>query len=74
VLQPRHRIGVAFKDQVIDLSEIKHYFTGPVLASRLDIFDQVRIHSPFLQTAKSGLLDSQGEKARSIVSKSIVKT
>jgi len=40
--QPRHRIGVAFHDQVIDLSKIKHHFTGPVLSSKHDIFDKVQ--------------------------------
>jgi len=43
VLQTRHRIGVALHDQVIDLSVIKHLFTGAVLSSRLDIFDEVLI-------------------------------
>uniref|UniRef100_K7FYQ1 Fumarylacetoacetase n=1 Tax=Pelodiscus sinensis TaxID=13735 RepID=K7FYQ1_PELSI len=38
--QPRHRIGVAIGDQVLDLSAIKHLFTGPVLSKHQDVFDQ----------------------------------
>lgn len=45
MLQPRHRIGIALHDQVIDLSKIKHLFTGPVLSSKHDIFDQVLPYS-----------------------------
>lgn len=39
--QPRPRIGVAIGDQVLDLSVIKHLFTGPVLSKHQDVFDQV---------------------------------
>jgi len=50
VLQPQHRIGVALHDQVIDLSKIKHLFTGPVLSSKHDVFDQVWPHSAIIDS------------------------
>lgn len=49
--QPRPRIGVAIGDQILDLSVIKHLFTGPVLSKHQDVFDQVGLH------ATSWLLD-----------------
>jgi fumarylacetoacetase len=36
----KHRIGVAFGDEVIDLSRVKLLFSGPVLSSRQDVFDK----------------------------------
>lgn len=44
--QPRPRIGVAIGDQILDLSVIKHLFTGPVLSKQQDVFDQVGLHAP----------------------------
>lgn len=40
--QPRHRIGVAIGDQILDLSVIKSLFVGPVMSKHQDVFDQVR--------------------------------
>ncbi|XP_074090114.1 fumarylacetoacetase isoform X2 [Macrotis lagotis] len=37
---PRQRIGVAIGDQILDLSVIKHLFTGPVLSTHQDVFEQ----------------------------------
>ncbi|XP_048375579.1 fumarylacetoacetase isoform X2 [Sphaerodactylus townsendi] len=37
---PRHRIGVAIGNQVLDLSAVKHLFDGPVLSKHHHIFDQ----------------------------------
>lgn len=39
--QPTHRIGVAIGNQVLDLSVIRHLFTGPVLQSQQDVFTEV---------------------------------
>uniref|UniRef100_A0A3Q2CAC3 Fumarylacetoacetase n=1 Tax=Cyprinodon variegatus TaxID=28743 RepID=A0A3Q2CAC3_CYPVA len=39
---PRHRIGVAIGDQILDLSVIKSLFVGPVMSKHQDVFDQVR--------------------------------
>lgn len=39
--QPTHRIGVAIGNQVLDLSVIRHLFTGPVLQSQQDVFAEV---------------------------------
>lgn len=39
--QPRQRIGVAIGDQILDLSVIKHLFTGPILSKHQDVFNQV---------------------------------
>ncbi|XP_025071031.1 fumarylacetoacetase isoform X1 [Alligator sinensis] len=38
--KPRHRIGVAIGDQILDLSAVKHLFTGPVLSKHHNVFDQ----------------------------------
>nr|XP_060473406.1 fumarylacetoacetase [Panthera onca] len=43
--QPRPRIGVAIGDQILDLSVIKHLFTGPVLSKHQDVFDQPALNS-----------------------------
>lgn len=32
---------MAIGDQILDLSAIKHLFTGPVLSKHQDVFDQV---------------------------------
>ncbi|XP_075860802.1 fumarylacetoacetase isoform X2 [Microcebus murinus] len=42
---PRPRIGVAIGDQILDLSVIKHLFTGPVLSRHQDVFDQPVLNS-----------------------------
>ncbi|XP_077173656.1 fumarylacetoacetase [Paroedura picta] len=38
--QPRHRIGVAIGNQVLDLSAVKHLFNGPILSKHPHVFDQ----------------------------------
>uniref|UniRef100_G3SLF0 Fumarylacetoacetase n=1 Tax=Loxodonta africana TaxID=9785 RepID=G3SLF0_LOXAF len=43
--QPRPRIGVAIGDQILDLSVIKHLFTGPVLSKHQDVFDEPTLNS-----------------------------
>ncbi|XP_057579583.1 fumarylacetoacetase isoform X2 [Hippopotamus amphibius kiboko] len=42
---PRPRIGVAIGDQILDLSVMKHLFTGPVLSQHQDVFDQPTLNS-----------------------------
>ncbi|XP_045141626.1 fumarylacetoacetase [Echinops telfairi] len=42
---PRPRIGVAIGDQILDLSIIKHLFTGPALSKHQDVFDQSTLNS-----------------------------
>ncbi|KAL7854429.1 hypothetical protein SRHO_G00166190 [Serrasalmus rhombeus] len=42
---PRHRIGVAIGDQILDLSVIKHLFNGPVLGQHQDVFDQPTLNA-----------------------------
>ena len=34
--EPRHRIGVAIGDYVLDLSSIAHLFTGPLMSGHQD--------------------------------------
>lgn len=41
--QPKHRIGVAIGDQILDLSVIKSLFRGPVISRYQDVFDQVSL-------------------------------
>ncbi|KAL8197308.1 UNVERIFIED_CONTAM: hypothetical protein K2H54_020111 [Gekko kuhli] len=38
--QPRHRIGVAIGNQVLDLSAVKHLFDGPILSKHPHVFNQ----------------------------------
>lgn len=40
-VEDRRRIGVAIGDQIVDLSAIKHLFTGPELSQHQHVFDQV---------------------------------
>ena len=40
-LQPQHRIGVAIGDSVLDLSAVKHLFSGPELSSKQHVFSEV---------------------------------
>lgn len=42
--KPRHRIGVAIGDQILDLSAVKSLFKGPVLSKYQDVFDQVSLN------------------------------
>uniref|UniRef100_A0A8B9KJS8 Fumarylacetoacetase n=1 Tax=Astyanax mexicanus TaxID=7994 RepID=A0A8B9KJS8_ASTMX len=42
---PRHRIGVAIGDQILDLSVIKHLFNGPALGKHQDVFDQPTLNA-----------------------------
>ncbi|XP_005858343.2 PREDICTED: fumarylacetoacetase, partial [Myotis brandtii] len=43
--QPRSRIGVAIGDQILDLSVIKHLFTGPILSKHQDVFVQPTLNN-----------------------------
>ncbi|XP_048649418.1 fumarylacetoacetase isoform X1 [Marmota marmota marmota] len=45
LMQPRQRIGVAIGNQILDLSVIKHLFTGPVLSKHQDVFDEPTLNS-----------------------------
>uniref|UniRef100_A0A673KHU3 Fumarylacetoacetase n=1 Tax=Sinocyclocheilus rhinocerous TaxID=307959 RepID=A0A673KHU3_9TELE len=42
---PRHRIGVAIGDQILDLSVIKHLFNGPALVHHQDVFEQSTLNA-----------------------------
>uniref|UniRef100_A0A3Q4G0N6 Fumarylacetoacetase n=1 Tax=Neolamprologus brichardi TaxID=32507 RepID=A0A3Q4G0N6_NEOBR len=42
---PRHRIGVAIGDQILDLSAVKSLFIGPVLSKHQDVFDQPTLNA-----------------------------
>jgi fumarylacetoacetase len=41
ILQPTHRIGVAIGDQILDLKQIAHLFTGPELKNHQHVFKEV---------------------------------
>lgn len=40
----KHRIGVAIGDQILDLSVVKHLFSGPVLQSQQHIFEETTLN------------------------------
>ncbi|GAA6224439.1 fumarylacetoacetase [Lates japonicus] len=42
---PKHRIGVAIGDQILDLSVIKYLFQGPVISKHKDVFDQPTLNA-----------------------------
>ncbi|KAM4743661.1 fumarylacetoacetase [Anableps anableps] len=42
---PRHRIGVAIGDQILDLSMIRSLFVGPVMSKHQDVFDQPTLNA-----------------------------
>ncbi|XP_062405487.1 fumarylacetoacetase [Sardina pilchardus] len=42
---PRHRIGVAIGDQILDLSAIKHLLDGPALSKHQNVFDQPTLNA-----------------------------
>lgn len=44
ILQPTHRIGVAIGDQILDLKQIAHLFTGPELKNHQHVFKQVGLY------------------------------
>ncbi|XP_033258871.2 fumarylacetoacetase isoform X5 [Orcinus orca] len=56
---PRPRIGVAIGDQILDLSIIKHLFTGPVLSQHQDVFDQPALNS-FMGLGQAAWKEARG--------------
>ncbi|XP_043991844.1 fumarylacetoacetase isoform X3 [Gambusia affinis] len=42
---PKHRIGVAIGDQILDLSVIRSLFIGPVMSKHCDVFDQPTLNA-----------------------------
>ncbi|XP_070689153.1 fumarylacetoacetase [Pempheris klunzingeri] len=42
---PKHRIGVAIGDQILDLSVVKSLFQGPVISKHQDVFDQPKLNA-----------------------------
>lgn len=42
---PKHRIGVAIGDQILDLSVIKSLFRGPVISRHQDVFDKPTLNA-----------------------------
>ncbi|KAM4039853.1 fumarylacetoacetase [Anomaloglossus baeobatrachus] len=43
--EPRHRIGVAIGDQILDLSVIRHLFNGPFLSGQQNVFFETTLNS-----------------------------
>ncbi|XP_070586879.1 fumarylacetoacetase-like [Erythrolamprus reginae] len=43
--EPRHRIGVAIGDQVLDLNAVKDLFNGPVLSKQRHVFEQSTLNA-----------------------------
>ncbi|XP_060899062.1 fumarylacetoacetase [Labrus mixtus] len=42
---PKHRIGVAIGDQILDLSVVKSLFQGPVMSTHQDVFEQTTLNA-----------------------------
>ncbi|XP_028678497.2 fumarylacetoacetase [Erpetoichthys calabaricus] len=60
---PRHRIGIAIGDQILDLSVIKTLFTGPLLSQHQDVFDKPTLN------AFMGLGHAAWSEVRSVLQK-----
>ncbi|MGH0161037.1 UNVERIFIED_CONTAM: hypothetical protein FKN15_050142 [Acipenser sinensis] len=60
---PRHRIGVAIGDQIVDLGVIKPLFSGQVLSKHQDVFDQPTLN------AFMGLGHEAWKEARTVLQK-----
>ncbi|XP_075063591.1 fumarylacetoacetase [Mixophyes fleayi] len=43
--EPRHRIGVAIGNQILDLSAIRHLFNGPFLSANQDVFNEPTLNN-----------------------------
>ncbi|XP_018416865.1 PREDICTED: fumarylacetoacetase [Nanorana parkeri] len=43
--EPRHRIGVAIGDQVLDLSVIRHLFNGPFMSAHQAVFNEPTLNN-----------------------------
>jgi fumarylacetoacetase len=43
-LKDNHRIGVAIGDNVVDLSQIKHLFNGPLMKSKQNVLDSTTLN------------------------------
>jgi len=54
----KKRIGVAIGDEILDLSQIKHLFTGPELCQNQDVFEQ-RTLNAFMGLKRSAWLEAR---------------
>ncbi|NP_001164364.1 fumarylacetoacetase [Nasonia vitripennis] len=55
---PKKRIGVAIGDQILDLFAIAHLFTGPLLATKQDVFRQESLND-FMSLGRPSWLEAR---------------
>lgn len=60
---PRHRIGVAIGDQILDLSAVKSLFTGAVLTKQQHVFDQPTLNA-FMGLGRPAWQEARGTLKR----------
>lgn len=60
---PNHRIGVAIGDQILDLSVVKHLFTGPVLSTNQHVFTQPTLNS-FMSLGRDAWKEARADLQR----------
>ena len=54
--QPKHRIGVAIGDKILDMSVVKHLFSGPNMTDKQDVFDKVSVLFPCISNGDTAVL------------------
>lgn len=68
--EPRHRIGVAVGEYMLDLAEISDLFTGPLMSKRKSVLQEVRSNKLTLFKGSS----SYNFKGRSVLLKALILT
>ncbi|XP_046351026.1 fumarylacetoacetase-like [Haliotis rufescens] len=56
---PRNRIGVAIGDQILDLTQVKHFFDGAELKSQQAVFDEPTLNS-FMALGRAAWQEARG--------------
>ena len=67
MLKEQHRIGVAIGDYVLDLSQVKHLFNGPVMKDHQNVFDESTLNK-FMSLGRAAWKETR-ECLKSILSK-----
>lgn len=60
IFQPKKRIGVAIGDEILDLSAIAHYFDGPLLKDKQDVFHRDCLND-FMSLGRPAWLEARSE-------------
>ncbi|VDK55170.1 unnamed protein product [Anisakis simplex] len=67
IFQPKKRIGVAIGDYILDLSAVKHLFTGPIFSSKQHVFEEETLNA-FMSLPREAWREARSQ-IRSLLSK-----